>query len=67
MYNATVPASTNKEVTISASITRDGKTKTVGSQEFRVRSLPQPTAQLGGIPNDGLPKGKAAVSAQTSF
>ncbi len=65
VYNATVPASTNKEVTISVSITKDGKTKTVGSQVFRVRSLPQPTAQLGGIPNDGLPKGKAAVSAQT--
>ncbi|MDC0105052.1 gliding motility protein GldM [Bacteroidia bacterium] len=67
LYNATVPSSTSREVTISASITRDGKRKTVGSQKFRVRSLPQPTAQLGGIPNDGLPKGKAAVSAQPSI
>lgn len=66
-YNAKVPSSTSKEVTITASITRDGKTKTVGSQKFRVRSLPQPTAQLGGIPNDGLPKGKAAVGAQSSI
>lgn len=67
LYNAKVPSSTSKEVTITASITRDGKTKTVGSQKFRVRSLPQPTAQLGGIPNDGLPKGKASVGAQTSI
>ena len=64
-YNAKVPASTNKSVTITASITRDGKSKVVGSQKFRVRSLPQPTAQLGGIPNDGLPKGKASVGAQS--
>jgi len=64
-YNAKVPSSTSKEVTITASITRDGKSKTVGSQKFRVRSLPQPTAQLGGIPNDGLPKGRAAVGAQS--
>ena len=66
-YNAKVPSSTSKEVTITASITRDGKSKVVGSQKFRVRSLPQPTAQLGGIPNDGLPKGKSAVSAQSSI
>lgn len=66
-YNAKVPASTSNEVTITASITRDGKTKTVGSSKFRVRSLPQPTAQLGGIPNDGLPKGKSAVGAQTTI
>lgn len=32
---------------------------------LRIRSLPQPTAQLGGLPNDGLPKGKAAVISQT--
>lgn len=66
-YNAKVPRSTNGEITISASITRNGVTKRVGSQKFRVRSLPQPTAQLGGIPNDGLPKGKASVGAQTSL
>ena len=66
-YNAKVPSKTNKSVTITASITRDGKSKTVGSQKFRVRNLPQPTAQLGGIPNDGLPKGKASVSAQSSI
>lgn len=63
-YNAIVPGSTNGQVTISASITKDGVTRRVGSEKFRVRSLPQPTAQLGGIPNDGLPKGKAAVGAQ---
>jgi gliding motility-associated protein GldM len=67
LYSAKVPSSTNNEVTISASITKDGKTKTVGSAKFRVRSLPQPTAQLGGIPNDGLPKGRASVMAQTSI
>lgn len=38
----------------------------LGKQVFRIRSLPQPTAQLGGIPNDGLPKGKASILAQTS-
>ena len=67
LYNAKVPSSTSKEVTITASITKDGKIRTVGSQKFRVRSLPQPTAQLGGIPNDGLPKGKASIQAQTSI
>jgi gliding motility-associated protein GldM len=66
-YNARVPSSTSREVRITASITRDGKSKVVGSQKFRVRSLPQPRAQLGGIPNDGLPKGKASVSAQSSI
>jgi hypothetical protein len=64
-YNARVPSSTSKEVTITASIKRDGVTKTVGAQKFRVRSLPQPTAQLGGVRNDGLPKGKAQVGAQS--
>lgn len=64
-YNAKVPGSTNGEVTISASLKNGGKR--LGSQKFRVRSLPQPTAQLGGIPNDGLPKGKASVMAQTSI
>jgi gliding motility-associated protein GldM len=67
LYNAKVPSSTNGEITISASVTLEGTTRTVGSQKFRVRSLPQPTAQLGGIPNDGLPKGKASVAAQTSL
>ncbi|PCJ66502.1 MAG: hypothetical protein COA58_06915 [Bacteroidetes bacterium] len=66
-YNAKVPSSTSRMVTITASITRDGKTKTVGSQKFRVRSLPQPTAQLGGLRNDGLPKGKASIGAQTTI
>ncbi len=67
LYNVKVKSSTNKDVTITASITKDGKSRTVGSEKFRVRSLPQPTAQLGGIPNDGLPKGKAAVGAQTTI
>ena len=35
--------------------------------KFRVRSLHLPTAQLGGIRNDGLPKGKASVQAQPSL
>ncbi|MBT8327519.1 MAG: gliding motility protein GldM, partial [Bacteroidia bacterium] len=64
-YNAKVPGSTNGEITISASLKKGGKR--LGSQKFRVRSLPQPTAQLGGIPNDGLPKGKSSVMAQTSI
>ena len=66
-YNAKVPSKTSREVTITASITRDGRSKVVGSEKFRVRSLPQPTAQLGGIPNDGLPKGKASVGAQSTI
>lgn len=66
-YIIRVPSSMSREVTISASITSDGKTRTVGSQKFRIRSLPQPTAQLGGIKNDGLPKGKASVTAQSSI
>lgn len=35
--------------------------------KLRIHSLPQPTAQLGGIPNDGLPKGKASVLAQSTL
>jgi antitoxin component YwqK of YwqJK toxin-antitoxin module len=34
---------------------------------LRLRSLPQPSAQLGGIPTDGLPKGLASVQAQTAL
>jgi gliding motility-associated protein GldM len=67
LYNTTVQANTNKEVIITASITKDGKSRTVGSEKFRVRSLPQPTAQLGGIPNNGMQQGKAGVAAQTSI
>jgi gliding motility-associated protein GldM len=65
-YNAKVDGSAN-EVTITASITKDGKTRTVGSEKFRVRRLPQPTGQLGGLPNDGIPKPKAQVQAQTNI
>jgi antitoxin component YwqK of YwqJK toxin-antitoxin module len=32
---------------------------------LRIKSLPKPRAQLGGIPNDGLPKGRAQILAQT--
>ena len=32
---------------------------------YRVRSLPQPMAQFGQIPNDGLPKRQAQIIAQT--
>lgn len=32
---------------------------------YRVRSLPQPMAQFGQIPNDGLPKPQAQITAQT--
>ncbi|MFY0643573.1 MAG: gliding motility protein GldM [Bacteroidia bacterium] len=65
-YNAKVDGSA-REVTISVSVTADGKTKHVGSEKFRVRRLPNPTAQLGGLPNDGLPKAKAQVQAQSSL
>ena len=65
-YNAKVDGSA-REVTISVSVTKDGKTKNVGSEKFRVRRLPNPTAQLGGLPNDGLPKAKAQVQAQTAL
>ncbi len=65
-YNAKVDGS-NREVTISVSVTKDGKTKNVGSEKFRVRRLPNPTAQLGGLPNDGLPKPKAQVQAQSTL
>jgi gliding motility-associated protein GldM len=65
-YNAKVTGKPN-EVTITASISKEGKTRTVGAEKFRVRRLPQPTAQLGGLPNDGLPKPKAQVQAQTNI
>jgi antitoxin component YwqK of YwqJK toxin-antitoxin module len=39
----------------------------IDTVKLRIRSLPSPTAQLGGIPNDGLPKGIAAVQAQRSL
>jgi gliding motility-associated protein GldM len=63
-YNCTVSKG-SREVTISCSLKDGGKR--LGSQKFRVRNLPKPTAQLGGIPNDGLPKAKAQVMAQTSM
>jgi hypothetical protein len=44
-----------------------GDTIWLDTVRLRIRSLPQPTAQLGGIPNDGLPKGKAAVQAQSTL
>jgi gliding motility-associated protein GldM len=63
-YNAKVDGSA-KEVTIRVSAKdKDGKVTNVGSEKFRVRRLPNPTAQLGGLPNDGLPKQKAAIAAQ---
>ncbi|MBR9860446.1 gliding motility protein GldM [bacterium] len=65
-YNAKVDGS-QREVYISAAIKKDGATKVVGREKFRVRRLPQPVAQLGGLPNDGLPKAKAQIMAQTSI
>lgn len=63
-YNAKVDGSA-KEVTIRVSAKdKDGKVTPVGSEKFRVRRLPNPTAQLGGLPNDGLPKQKAQIAAQ---
>ncbi len=41
-----------------------GDTVWVDSTIFRVRRLPMPRAQLGAIPNDGQPKGKAAIMTQ---
>lgn len=67
LYNAKVDGSA-KEVTISVSVKdKNGKVSSVGSEKFRVRRLPNPTAQLGGLVNDGLPKDKNQVSAQTAL
>jgi len=43
----------SREVTISASVTKNNKTTTMGSAVYRVRQIPKPTPMLGGIESSG--------------
>ncbi len=64
-YNAYVDGST-RQVKISAAVKKDGMTRLVGSQMFRVRKLPSPNVQLGGIMNTGAPVAKAVARANST-
>jgi hypothetical protein len=44
-----------------------GDTQWLDTYAYRIRSLPQPTAQLGELANDGLPKKKEDVLEQTEL
>ncbi len=53
-YEILVPASDpGQKVTISVSVQADGATKKMGEMEFRLKNIPKPTPQLGGIDVSG--------------
>jgi hypothetical protein len=56
-----------KECTVKLSANIDGESRSIGVEKFRIRPLPTPIAQLGGIPNDGKPKTKASVMLQSTL
>ncbi|PCJ65337.1 MAG: hypothetical protein COA58_10790 [Bacteroidetes bacterium] len=43
------------------------KTHWADTVALRIKILPLPRVQLGGLPSDGLPKGRASILAQTSL
>lgn len=44
---------------------KKGKSVSLANHTFRIRPLPRPIAQLGGLPNDGLDKPASQVKAQS--
>ena len=61
-YYIVKPSRGAREITIGVAVlTRDSTVKMMGKEKFRVRSLPTPIPQLGGLRNTGLPAAKAAV------
>jgi len=61
------PIKGQRKCTLKLSAKEDGKLRLIGAEYFRIRSLPTPIPQLGGLPNNGLPQAKAAVVAQTTL
>lgn len=61
------PSSGSTKIGIKVSIKQEGIMRLVGSKFYRVRQLPTPIPQLGGLPNNGLPQAKAAVLAQSTL
>ncbi len=61
------PIKGQRQCTIKLSAKEDGKLRLIGAESFRIRQLPTPIPQLGGIPNNGLAQSKAAVVAQTTL
>ncbi|MBR9861061.1 hypothetical protein GYB22_10025 [bacterium] len=66
LYNLKVDGS-SREVYVRICTVKRKDTFELGTKKYRVRRLPNPIAQLGGIPNDGQPRNKAQVLAQTSI
>jgi len=56
-----------QKCTIKIYVTYNDVKRLIGAETFRIRQLPTPIPQLGGIPNNGLPQSKAAVVAQTTL
>lgn len=46
-YTAEVRAGTERKATITASVTVEGQTRVMGSQEYRIRQVPKPVAYFG--------------------
>jgi gliding motility-associated protein GldM len=63
-YQATVTKTGKAFISVSATI--DGKVRSVGKQEYKVRKLPTPIAKWGTI-GSGLPTPKQAMLAQASL
>jgi hypothetical protein len=59
------PSYGSREISVKVYVrTRDSILRFVGGQKFRVRPLPKPIPQLGGLPNNGKSWQKGAVVAQ---
>lgn len=56
-----------KKCSIKIYVKVDNTLRLIGGEYFRIRKLPTPIAQLGGIPNNGLPQSKAVVAAQINL
>lgn len=50
-----------RDLTVTISLEEKEKLHILAKKKFRVRPIPNPIVQLGGLPNDGLPKAKALV------
>jgi gliding motility-associated protein GldM len=47
------PNRSAKEITVTATVSKDGKSTKMGDQRFRVKQIPRPTPMLGGIEQSG--------------
>lgn len=53
-----------KKIELEVAVRTENSIKKVGSKSFRVRNLPNPTAHLGALANDGKPKSLVVVKMQ---